>query len=203
MRDTALILLAYLIGCFNTGYYLTRWRTGADLRRVGSTSTGARNAGRILGRSGFILTFLGDVGKGVAALALVRWSGAGSWVVSLAIIAVVAGHVWPVQLGFTGGKGMSVALGALLVFDVRVVLVGALVTGFALLGLRRRLVSGMLAVATLPLVVWAFRRSAVEVGAAAVVAGIILFAHRGNIRAAATGQRRTFSERQSDSCARP
>ena len=55
---------AYAIGCFATGYYLVRARTGRDIREVDSGSIGARNVGRVLGRTGFWLTVFGDFVKG-------------------------------------------------------------------------------------------------------------------------------------------
>src|ERR1035441_2499722 len=61
-------LAAYALGCFTTGYYLVRWRTGQDVREVGSGSVGARNVGRLLGRQGFLATMLCDFGKGMLAV---------------------------------------------------------------------------------------------------------------------------------------
>jgi glycerol-3-phosphate acyltransferase PlsY len=108
---------AYLLGCFNTGYYLVRWRTGQDLRKLGSGSAGSKNTGRVLGPVGFGLTLLGDMLKGALALLgarLLGWSAASC---ILALVAVTAGHNWPVQLGFRGGKGLAASFGALLMFD--------------------------------------------------------------------------------------
>ena len=69
MRATVWILVSYLIGCFTAGYYWMRWRTGQDIRRMGSGSVGARNVGRALGASGFTATFLLDAAKGALAVA--------------------------------------------------------------------------------------------------------------------------------------
>ena len=57
-------LAAYLLGCFTSGYYLVRARIGKDIREIQSGSVGARNVGRVLGKSGFIVTLLCDSGKG-------------------------------------------------------------------------------------------------------------------------------------------
>src|SRR2546428_443464 len=59
---------AYVLGCFTTGYYLVRLRTGQDIREQGSGSVGAKNVGRLLGWTGFALTLLGDFGKGAFAV---------------------------------------------------------------------------------------------------------------------------------------
>ena len=56
----------YLIGCFTLGYYLVRWRAGTDLRQVGSGGVGATNVGRVLGRTGYIITLLADMPRASA-----------------------------------------------------------------------------------------------------------------------------------------
>jgi len=106
---------AYSLGCLTTGYYLVRTRTGQDLRALGSGSVGARNVGRLLGWRGFVLTVLGDFCKGALAVWAARHFTTDDRLVLLAMLAVVAGHVWPAQLHFQGGKGMATTLGALLV----------------------------------------------------------------------------------------
>jgi glycerol-3-phosphate acyltransferase PlsY len=108
---TALGVLAagYALGCFSTGYYLVRNRTGMDIRELGSGSTGARNAGRVLGRQGFWLTMGGDMVKGGLTVWLTLALTGNYRLALLALLAVVAGHVWPAQLGFRGGKGVSTA----------------------------------------------------------------------------------------------
>jgi glycerol-3-phosphate acyltransferase PlsY len=121
-QATGSVLGAYLLGCFATGYYLVRARTGKDIREIESGSTGARNVGRVLGKPGFVLTVFGDFGKGALAV----W-GAWEWtnnhhLAAVAMLAVVAGQIWPAQLRFRGGKGVAASLGALLVFDYRMAL---------------------------------------------------------------------------------
>jgi glycerol-3-phosphate acyltransferase PlsY len=111
------LAVAYALGCFNTGYYLVRWKTGQDLRALGSGSAGSKNVSRILGPAGFGVTLLGDMLKGALALLGARLAGWPSDACLLVLIAVTAGHNWPVQLGFRGGKGLATSFGALLVFD--------------------------------------------------------------------------------------
>ncbi|MBP7961834.1 MAG: glycerol-3-phosphate acyltransferase [Caldilineaceae bacterium] len=116
---TLLILLtiSYALGCLTPGYYLVRWRTGQDLRALGSGGVGATNAGRTLGKSGFFITGVGDAAKAALAVGLARWLHPADWVWMLALLAVVAGHIWPMQLGFRGGKGIACGIGGLLIFD--------------------------------------------------------------------------------------
>ena len=121
-QATGSVLGAYLLGCFAIGYYLVRARTGKDIREIGSGSTGARNVGRVLGKPGFVLTAFGDLGKGALAVWSAREWTNNHHLAALAMLAVVAGHLWPAQLRFRGGKGVATSFGALLMFDYRVAL---------------------------------------------------------------------------------
>jgi acyl phosphate:glycerol-3-phosphate acyltransferase len=142
-------LVAYALGCLNTGYYLVRARTGEDLRARGSGTAGATNTGRLLGRAGFVLAMLGDILKGVVAVALARWV-AGDPGAACAAVGVVAGHVYPVQLGFRGGKGLATAFGAGTVLSPLAGL-AAIAVAAVILGLsRRRVVSALTGVTAAP-----------------------------------------------------
>ena len=180
-RVTGCVLEAYLLGCFATGYYLVRARTGHDLRQIQSGTVGARNAGRVLGKTGFAVTLLGDFAKGALAVWIAReWTG-DSRLALFALLAVVLGHIWPVQLRFHGGKGVATSLGALLVFDYRVALVfpALFLIGFALA--RKSLLPALFAFACLPMAAWCFNCGNFTVAMLAILAAIILFAHRRNL----------------------
>ena len=110
-----LVAVAYAIGCISPGYLLVRRATGLDLRVAQTGSTGARNAGRTAGRRVGAAVFALDVGKGAVAVGLAALAGAGDTLEAACLLAVVAGHVLPVQLRLHGGRGLSPALGGLLV----------------------------------------------------------------------------------------
>lgn len=120
-----LFVASYLAGCFNAGYYLVRLVRGTDIRAFHSGNAGARNASRVLGKWGFILVFSVDAAKGTLVLAagslLVR-HGMDPRLLPWLVPVVVAGHIWPFQLGFQGGKGLSTGAGAFLFADYRVVI---------------------------------------------------------------------------------
>jgi len=177
---TGCLLGAYALGCFATGYYLVRLRTGRDIRDIQSGSTGARNVGRLLGWSGFALTVFGDFAKGGLAVAIARqWTHAPR-LAALAMLAVVAGHIWPAQLRFRGGKGVATSLGALLFLDFRLALVFA---GFFLAGLvvaRRSVLPALFAFAGLPFAALWFAYDRPTVALIALLAAVVGFAHRKN-----------------------
>lgn len=183
VKELLVILASYGLGCFTTAYYLIHLRLGDDIRRYGSGNAGARNAGRVLGAWGFGLALLGDVAKGALAMGLAHYFELGPAGLVLAMIAVVVGHIWPVQLRFRGGKGLAAALGAMLVFDLRLMLGLLVVCGLLLLLLRQATPSALVTVALAPAAAWGLSRPWPTVAGIAFLALLILWAHRSNIRA--------------------
>jgi glycerol-3-phosphate acyltransferase PlsY len=109
------VLLAYLIGAVPIGWLVARAAGVSDIRRQGSGTIGATNVLRTAGRGPAIVTLLGDVAKGYAAVAVAgALAGPSPVAVSLATGAAVIGNCWSVFLGFRGGKGVATGLGALL-----------------------------------------------------------------------------------------
>jgi acyl phosphate:glycerol-3-phosphate acyltransferase len=181
MRDVSIVLMAYMLGCVQTGYYLVLALTGRDLRRIGSGSTGARNAGRVLGRKGFVVTLSIDAGKGALAVAAAIWLGASPIAGAAALVAVAVGHVWPIQLRFSGGRGVAVGLGALAVFDARLLGILAGVTLLAWAISRRFQISGLAGFAAIPFAAWYFHLPNEALVGVAGLSLIVLFAHRSRI----------------------
>src|SRR6266550_9363474 len=147
---------AYILGCANAGYYLVRIRTGTDIRTRGSGNAGARNVGRILGRTGFAIVFALDALKGAAAVWAAGLLAPTRWAMGVAAIAVIVGHVWPVQLQFKGGKGVSTVFGALLVLTPWVAIVTLLIAGAFVLLSRQEIPSGVVAFIGMPALAWDF-----------------------------------------------
>jgi glycerol-3-phosphate acyltransferase PlsY len=175
MTAVAVTVLAYVLGCLSTGYYVVRLVTGEDLRRLATGSTGARNVGRRLGMRAAALTLAADVAKGVAAVAIAR-AAAGEDAAAAALVAVVIGHVAPVQLRFRGGRGLGPALGGMLVLDPRVALIGLAVAAACAAATRAFTPAGLVGVAAAPPIalVLGDERTAL---AAAVAAAVVLAAH--------------------------
>ena len=182
MLPVAAVAGAYLLGAVPFGWLLGRLAGGMDVRRVGSGNIGATNVARSLGPWAGILTLALDVGKGAAAV----WGAgrlAGSPGVAMAAgLAAVAGHVFPVYLGFRGGKGVATGLGAFLVLDP-IAAAGAALVFLAAVAVSRRVSAGsILAAASLP-VILLFREAPpglVLTGLAASL--LIILRHAENIR---------------------
>ena len=179
----AACLLAYLIGCASPAYYAARWTLGRDIRALGSGNAGARNAARVLGLWLGAAVLLADLAKGALAVALARRLGADGPGQVLAVTAAVAGHVWPAQLGFRGGKGLAAGFGA--VACLSPTLAVALCAADLLLSLACRSVTAgsLLAAAATPAVAWAVGLPPVPAALLALPCGLVVLAHRDNVRA--------------------
>ena len=180
-KETLVMLAGYALGCFTSGYYLVRWRTGEDIRSLGSGSVGATNVSRVLGLPGFCLTVSCDFGKGMLAMWLAEYFRINPTATMLTMLAVTTGHVWPAQLWFRGGKGVATSLGALLMFGYFIALT---FTGLflALYGVVRNFVlAGLLAFAITPLALFLLDFSLTSVFGLSALALVILIAHRKNI----------------------
>ncbi|MCO5131281.1 MAG: glycerol-3-phosphate 1-O-acyltransferase PlsY [Xanthobacteraceae bacterium] len=107
------LLVGYLFGSIPFGMILTRLAGGPDLRSVGSGNIGATNVLRT-GRKGLAAaTLLGDMLKGTAAVIVAGRFG-GPDAAMLAALGAFVGHLFPVWLGFKGGKGVATYIGVLL-----------------------------------------------------------------------------------------
>ncbi|MGE0874926.1 MAG: glycerol-3-phosphate 1-O-acyltransferase PlsY [Burkholderiales bacterium] len=116
--EIAVIAAAYLIGSVSFAILVSRVYALPDPRSYGSKNPGATNVLRSGKRAAAGFTLLGDGGKGWAAVMLAQLAGPFEpWVIPMAGVAVVAGHMFPVFHRFHGGKGVATAAGVLLGFD--------------------------------------------------------------------------------------
>ncbi len=116
------VMLPYLIGSINPSYILARCK-GFDIRQKGSGNAGASNAVITMGKKVGIAFALLDIGKGCIAIALCQWLFPDQPIVlPLAAAAVITGHIFPLFMGFRGGKGLACLAGALICYDWRLFL---------------------------------------------------------------------------------
>ena len=176
-RILLVIAVSYAIGCIAGAYYIMRLAHGVDIRAAGSGTAGARNALRVGGRPAAIGTFLFDAARGALAVVVAQMMLGAEWAGALALAGAVVGHIWPAQLSFRGGKGLSVALGAMLVVSPLAVMIAAtvgLMAGF----LRRSLtVAALGTVAFVPVAALLAGQSVTGAVIIAATMLLILFAH--------------------------
>lgn len=181
------VLAAYLVGAIPTGYLIAR-AFGFDIRNFGSGGTGATNVGRKLGVRAALLVALVDAAKGAFAVWLgLRFGGPGSWLLAGAVVAAIAGHAWPVYIGFRGGKSVATGGGAVVLLFPWATLIG-LGLGAVTVALTRFVSLGSLVAATVVVLLVALgsattAEKAMVLGAAAIV----VYRHKANIRRLLTG----------------
>lgn len=197
------VVASYLIGAIPVGYLLVRAVKGIDIRTVGSGNMGATNAARALGgKKYFFICFFIDVLKGLAPCLAVGLLAGHGWLrdpaplpVVLCGIAAIAGHNWPVYIGFRGGKGVATSAGVLAYVAPAGVLVGVL-AWLAVFAVWRyvSLASMVGAAATAVAVAWRnagrLDEGGYAVGFAALVAVAVVVRHRSNIRRLLNGTER-------------
>jgi acyl phosphate:glycerol-3-phosphate acyltransferase len=187
--------IAYLLGAIPFGYLLVKWTTGADVRTGGSGNIGATNVLRTTGRAAGVATLLLDIGKGYLAVWIAgRISEHSALTMSLAALAVMAGHAYPVFLKFQGGKAVASFVGAFLCL-APTALAAVLVVFVIVVAWTRHISMGsIVAAATFPLAVWLIQKPEVTVVMASVIAGaFIIYKHSSNIRRLRAGTEHVFT----------
>lgn len=195
------VLLAYLLGAIPFGLLLGLWLKRVDIRQHGSRNIGATNTLRVLGKPMGITALILDISKGFAAVWLARLLGAEWGYAALSCgLAAVLGHVFPVYLGFKGGKGVATGAGIFLALATVPLLIAVAV--FVVTVLLTRMVSagsciGAVALAAASFILpagWALAPWHFLPGLwplrifALAVAALILVKHRGNIQRILRGE---------------
>jgi acyl phosphate:glycerol-3-phosphate acyltransferase len=152
LKFVIIMLMSYLAGSAAGAYYVVKLFTGQDIRKIESGNVGATNAGRVLGNRGFLLTILIDAGKVFITLAIVQYVFMESDIALVtSALFLITGHLYPVQLGFQGGKGVVVYLASALFLTPLTIMVMAAVMGMSYAVLRRYKTAGFISMASIPL----------------------------------------------------
>ncbi len=181
MKALLLWGLAYLLGSVPVGILVSEWFNSGDPRKSGSGNIGATNIARTAGKKAGLITLGGDCLKGFLAVLLARWFGAGDGVAAIAGLAAFAGHLYPVFLGFKGGKGVATALGIFLALAPGATLMGILI--FALVtGISGFVSLGSIAAAfTMPVFICRTGAGWKIVYCAMLISALIIYKHKDNI----------------------
>jgi len=195
MIPVLVLAAAYFIGAIPFGYLLVRLTKGEDVRAHGSGNIGATNVLRTTGRALGVATLLLDIGKGALAvwLADLLLGGSIQWM-SLAALAVMAGHAYPIFLKFRGGKAVASFVGAFLYLTpvplltvLAVFVIAVAVTRFISLG-------SVLAAGFFPVAVLLIEHPPWIVLLCAFIAGaFIVLRHRSNMQRIHAGNENVFS----------
>jgi len=181
-----LIAAAYLLGAIPFGLLFTRWLTGKDPREFGSGNIGATNASRTGGKKVGLLTLAADIIKGAIPVAIAVQLGDGSsdseWLIASTAVAAFLGHIFPVYIGFKGGKGVATMFGVLLPWQP-VVGVIAFAVWLVAIGLWRYVaLASILAGLCLPLAAWWLGASEAAIYACILFCILMGLRHQSNVQ---------------------
>jgi len=175
-------LFGYLLGSIPTGLILAKLFSKVDPRKLGSKNIGATNIFRTAGKALGIFTLIGDLLKGAIPVWIaIHWGESDLWIAASGLTPFL-GHVFPIFLGFKGGKGVATALGAYLVISPIAVLIEFII--FAGIIWKWRFISlGSIACATtIPILIAFFRSdSQFYFVLSVIIAALILYRHQSNI----------------------
>ncbi len=199
LTSVSLIIGSYLVGAVPFGLLLSR-SSGIDIRTQGSCNIGATNVARLLGKKMGILTLLLDVAKGFFPMfltALIIGDGQGrNLIIALSGAATVVGHMYPVYLGFKGGKGVATGLGVFLylaplsvLFSLLLFIVAVALSGFVSLG-------SLLASAAIPLWLFLLGEATWKILLSAFIGILIWFKHVPNIKRLLAGTEKSWKKRK-------
>ncbi len=188
------LVLAYLFGSIPAGVLVAR-TYGVDIRKVGSGNIGATNVLRTLGWGPALVVAFFDVFKGGIAV-LIAWAlGLEAWTLGGVALAAVLGHNYSLFLGFRGGKGVATSFGTLLFLDP-ILTLWTLPIGLSVMLLTRYVSAGSMTGGVTALVLaLALGRPLWEVVTVALMALLIFWTHRENLKRLQAGTERRFGER--------
>ena len=192
------VLLGYFLGCLNGSVMVSHFVIKDDVRQHGSGNAGLTNFYRTYGAKYALGVILFDMGKTVIACLLGGFllrHGLGDWTLGVLIggLGCELGHMFPVFFGFRGGKGIQSGGTLVWLLDWRVALIAWGL--FAALWLATKYVSlgSVSAAVSMPIATWFFcGHSALYTALAAVIAALVVWCHRENIRRLVRGEERKF-----------
>lgn len=186
---------AYVLGSIPFGLLLTRAAGLGDIRQIGSGNIGATNVLRT-GRKGLAAaTLILDGAKGAAAVILARFLAPDD--VPFAAAAAFLGHLYPVWLGFKGGKGVATALGVLLAVSWPVGILACVTWLVMAVTFRYSSLSALTAAALAPLTAWYFAGDAAAL-LALFLAGFVFVRHSDNIKRLASGTETRIGQKKTE-----
>lgn len=191
-----LIAASYFIGAIPTGVILARAFAGRDIRQEGSGNIGATNVTRVLGKKVGALTLVGDLLKGFLPV----WAGAavtGSIGVACFMgLAAFLGHLFPIYLGFKGGKGVATALGVFLFLSPVVILIEVVIFAAAVANWKYVSLGSMLAAGTMPVFLYLLAKPMPVVLLSIIFAILIIKKHSSNIQRLLSGTENKIGQKK-------
>ena len=187
------LLLAYLIGAIPCGVVVTKLFGSADVRNSGSGNIGATNVYRVAGRKLGAMTFIGDALKGALPVAYAIYiAGMTSEQIAMVATATFLGHLYPVYIGFKGGKGVATGCGIFLALSPLTVTLGLTLFGLILWRTRYVSLASVCAAVAIPILNYFIEHDIPIFLASIFLSGMVIFRHRENIKRLINGTESKF-----------
>jgi glycerol-3-phosphate acyltransferase PlsY len=175
-------LFGYLLGSVPTGLILAKFFSKIDPRKIGSKNIGATNIFRTAGKALGILTLMGDLLKGAIPVVIAKQLGESDLWIAISGLTPFLGHIFPIFLGFKGGKGVATALGVYLAIEPRAVLIEFLIFAGIVWKWRYISLGSITCGTTIPILIAFFRYdSKAYFIVSVIIAALILYRHQSNI----------------------
>ncbi|HIE33075.1 MAG TPA: glycerol-3-phosphate 1-O-acyltransferase PlsY [Thermodesulfobacteriaceae bacterium] len=199
LKGLLFIIGAYLLGSVPFAILICK-PFGIDPRKAGSGNPGATNVARLLGKKWGLLTLVGDLGKAlgplVLAMSFLEEAPHYQWWLSAVGFSAFLGHLFPLYLGFKGGKGVATATGVLLllcplavVLSLPIFILAVALSGFVSVG-------SLLASALIPVWIYLFCPHPAYLALSLAMAALIWIKHRDNIRRLLQGQEKSWRKKK-------
>jgi len=192
-----LIIISFILGSIPFGVIIAKVR-GVDLKKTGSGNIGATNVLRAMGKSSAVITLLGDMLKGTAAVAIGNYLSVGTVYEGLLGLSAILGHNFSLFLGFRGGKGVATSIGVLLFYSPKVAILTLIIWLVMVLVTRYSSLGAIVSFGLLPLNIYLLEDpqvKAIKLLIAAMITLLILFRHIENIGRLIKGTERKIGER--------
>ncbi|NWQ39524.1 glycerol-3-phosphate acyltransferase [Bacillus sp. EB106-08-02-XG196] len=175
-------ILSYFIGSIMFGFLITKIIYRKDIRVQGSGNVGARNAGRLHGKTAFVLIFLGDALKGVLVILAARYMQFSESIQLIGLALAILGHIKPITLKFKGGKGISTFIGGIIAFEP--LLVPVIILGFCVLYpfMKSFTLAGLATFLFIPVVLFIKNNDWLSCIVALGIIGMLYAAHAENLK---------------------
>ncbi|MCE5194979.1 MAG: glycerol-3-phosphate 1-O-acyltransferase PlsY [Nitrospiraceae bacterium] len=189
-----LAIAAYVLGSIPFGVVSAKTK-GIDLTKTGSGNIGATNALRALGKGPAIITLLGDMLKGTAAVAIARLFEIDPLYEGIIGLAAILGHSFSLFLNFRGGKGVATSIGVLLIYSPQTAILTLAIWLAVLLLTRISSLSALVAFALLPINIILFDNENIKLFVTVLIVILIFAKHIGNIKRIVKGKEKKIGER--------
>ncbi len=194
MNPLLLIIISFLLGSLPFGVIIAKAK-GVNLKKVGSGNIGATNVLRTLGKWPAVLTLLGDILKGAAAVAVGRYLSVGPVYEGIMGLFAILGHNFSLFLGFRGGKGVATSLGVLFIYSPQVGLFTLIIWLVVVLMTRYSSLGAVVSFGLLPMNILLFDHTKGKLIISIVITALLLLRHAGNISRLMKGTERKIGER--------